>query len=253
MIEQTEVFPKNSPKTYGLVELVKGTSPMVDKGPDDTVFSFPILLIMEMLLTLGTTLVLFLLSIWRDAPLEEMANPVVTPAVAKAPWYFMGLQEMLEHMHPFLAGLAIPGALTFLVIVLPYIDNDPNGAGAWLETRRQKIIAYGTAIWVLVVATIEMAIELLIEPRTMLDPYLNGIISDWVVSPLYIFVLMVVPLIAMMRGGKWTRRELVLLLFTGLMATAIFLTVVGFFFRGPGFEFYMPWNMPDGYNPLDHL
>jgi Na+/serine symporter len=99
-----------------------------------------------------------------------------------------------------------------------------------------------------------MMLELYIEPRILLEEILHtGLISDWVVAPIYILILMIVPLVTMMRGGKWNRRELVLLLFTGLRTTAFMLTVSGFFFRGPSYKFYMPWNMPDGYNPLDHL
>jgi hypothetical protein len=254
MKERTQIFPKNSPKTYGLVEMVKGTSPMVDKGPDDAVLSFPVVFILELIVAMGTTLVLMIISMLKDAPLEEMANPVVTPAVAKAPWYFMGLQEMLEHMHPVLAGLAVPGTVILILILLPYIDNDPRGAGRWLETARQKKIVLGTFLWVLFAGIVIMTIEVMVEPRHLLEHVLNGLISNWVISPLYILFMMAVPLFGIKKKGwTWNRRELVLVLFTGLIATAIFLTIVGFFFRGPGFELFWPWAMPDGYNPLNNL
>ena len=102
--EEEQKFPKSSDKTYSLVEIVKAPLTMVDKGPDDTVFSFPIVAIWELILGLGVVLVLVLFSLLKSAPLEEMANPLITTDPAKAPWYFMGLQEMLEHMHPTLAG-----------------------------------------------------------------------------------------------------------------------------------------------------
>ena len=102
--ENQEVFPRSSDKTYSLVEIVRGPTTMVDKGPDDTVFSFPVVAILELLLALGATAVLMLFSLLKNAPLEELANPIITTDPAKAPWYFLGLQEMLEHMHPTLAG-----------------------------------------------------------------------------------------------------------------------------------------------------
>src|SRR3989304_5294411 len=95
-----EIFPKHSTKTYALVELVRGESALVGKGPEDTVFSFPIVLLWEVLLLLGVTLVISLISLIQQAPLEEIANPMLTTDPAKAPWYFVGLQELLEHMHP---------------------------------------------------------------------------------------------------------------------------------------------------------
>jgi hypothetical protein len=104
-----EIFPKDSNKSYALVELMRGEGPMVDKGPEDTVFSFPIVLLWEIILLLGVTLAIFLFSLLKQAPLDEIANPMVTTDPAKAPWYFVGLQELLEHMHPTLAGIIIPG------------------------------------------------------------------------------------------------------------------------------------------------
>ncbi len=118
MADQTpvtdEIFPQHSGKTYSLVELMPGESPLVGKGPDDTVFSFPIVILWEIVLLLGVTLFIFLFSLIKQAPLETIANPLVTTDPAKAPWYFMGLQELLEHMHPLVAGILIP---TILVLV----------------------------------------------------------------------------------------------------------------------------------------
>ena len=117
-----EIFPKDSNKSYALVELMRGEGPMVDKGPEGTVFSFPIVLLREIILLLGVTLAIFLFSLLKQAPLDEIANPMVTTDPAKAPWYFVGLQELLEHMHPTLAGIIIPGILVLFLIALPYID-----------------------------------------------------------------------------------------------------------------------------------
>ena len=148
-IQNTEIFPKDPRKTYGLVELMRGTSPLVDHGPEDTVFSFPVVLLWELVLLLGATLFLFLLSLLRHAPLEEIANPTLTTDPAKAPWYFVGLQELLEHMHPTLAGVIIPGLLVLFLLVIPYLDHVRSQAGRWFSSARGRRIVLGTALYTL--------------------------------------------------------------------------------------------------------
>src|SRR3972149_3150390 len=136
-----EIFPKHTNKTYALVELVRGESSLVDKGPEDTVFAFPVLLLLEVVLTLGVTLAIFLFSLVKQAPLEEIANPMVTTDPAKAPWYFVGLQELLEHMHPLLAGGPLPRAPILFLLALPYLDSSRLNPGAWFTSGRGKRIA----------------------------------------------------------------------------------------------------------------
>ena len=84
-------FSKSSGKTYTLVELVhRAPAQMVDHGPENTVFAFPVVALLELLLTLGVSLVLLFMSLSINAPLEEISNPNKTNDPAKAPWYFMG-------------------------------------------------------------------------------------------------------------------------------------------------------------------
>jgi hypothetical protein len=141
----TEAKEKDSfspTKTYQLMELVGGTSPMANKGPDNTVFSFPIVALLEVLLILGTTLLVFVFSLLRNAPLEDIANPNVTTNPAKAPWYFVGLQELLEHMHPIVAGVLIPSLLVLFLIVIPYRQRPAErGALVHVGTRLAYFLA----------------------------------------------------------------------------------------------------------------
>src|SRR3989304_1235651 len=102
---------KDPNKTYGLMEVVKGSSDLVEKGPENTVMAFPYALALEALVFVGTILVVLLLGIFTSPPLEELANPDVTPNPAKAPWYFLNLQELLLHMHPTFAGVIVPALL----------------------------------------------------------------------------------------------------------------------------------------------
>lgn len=106
MAEKEKSFDKvdQSTKTYSLVELVRAPTEMVDKGPENTVFAFPLVALVEIVLTLVVAVVLLTMSFAVNAPLEEIANPNLTTDPAKAPWYLMGLQEMLEHGHPTFNG-----------------------------------------------------------------------------------------------------------------------------------------------------
>jgi quinol-cytochrome oxidoreductase complex cytochrome b subunit len=93
--------------------------------PDDEVFTWPHLLVRHQVVALLTTAVVIAMGIAFDAPLREHANPNLTPEPAKAPWYFVGIQELLAHFDPVVAGVLAPAALLFLLAALPYVDRDP--------------------------------------------------------------------------------------------------------------------------------
>ena len=93
-------------KPYRLLALVKQDAVVrVQKEPDDTVLTWPHLLSIEFFAAAMMSIFLLLMGVFVNAPLEELANPNVTPAVAKAPWYFVGLQELLAYFHPTVAGV----------------------------------------------------------------------------------------------------------------------------------------------------
>ncbi len=248
-IAPDELFARGPVKTYGLAALVRGESPMVDKGPDDTVFSFPIVPILELLLTLGATLLLVFFSLVRDAPLEELANPDVTTNPAKAPWYFMGLQELLLHMHPFLAGVLLPSVVVLFLIALPYLDTNRSDSGRWFASRRGlKWIGFTTLFTVVAHAFILYFDEVMGLHGLGAPPFIVQTIGPLVFGGL----LFGLPLLAVWRS-KPTRRELMLIAFTIIIISAIILTISGFLLRGPGMHLYPPWGMPDGYDPWASL
>jgi hypothetical protein len=246
-------FSKSSKKTYSLVELVdRAPTMMVDRGPDGSVFSFPVVAIIELVLTLGVIMALLAMSLAVNAPLEEIANPNETTDPAKAPWYFMGLQEMLEHGHPTLMAVALPTLMVLFVIVIPYIDNSREGSGRWFTDKRGKRLTLYTAIYALIVMPIFILLDNFIQPRELL----RGVLPDFVVQviiPAMIMGLIVLIPLGILWRSKPNARQVVLVLFTLLFVSAIVFTLTGFLFRGPGFELYLPWNMPDGYNPFDNL
>ena len=99
-------------------------------------FAWPHLLYREALVALGVVIVLHLVSLVFMAPLEEMADPTRTPNPAKAPWYFLGLQELV-HYSALVGGVMVPALLVVTLLALPYVDRNPHGAGRWFAPERR--------------------------------------------------------------------------------------------------------------------
>lgn len=254
MTEKEKSFDKveHPTKTYSLVELVKAPTLMVDKGPDDTVFAFPLVAIVEVLLTLVVAVALLTMSFAINAPLEEIANPNVTTDPAKAPWYLMGLQEMLEHGHPTLMAVMMPTLMVIFVILIPYIDNSRKGSGKWFTDARGKKVTLYTALYTLIVMPIYIVLDSKFPLRDLLRGTLPDFVLQYVFPALIMGALVSLPVIVLF-FSKPTAREVMLALFTVLFVGAIVFTLTGFLFRGPGFKLYWPWDMPGGYNPFDNL
>jgi menaquinol-cytochrome c reductase cytochrome b/c subunit len=126
---RTEIDKQRVPmsaRPYRLLALVKQDAVVrVQKEPDDTVMTWPHLLSIEFLAAGMMSVFLLLMGLFINAPLEELANGNVTPAVAKAPWYFLGLQELLAYFHPVVAGVMVPFLYILLGgMLLPYIDRE---------------------------------------------------------------------------------------------------------------------------------
>lgn len=123
---QERIFIKDPNKTYGLMEIVDGTSPMVGKAPEDTVDTFPHYLILFTICSLAATLALLLTSLFFDAPLEDLANPLLTPNPGKAPWYFTGIQELIHYTNkPVIPAIIVPVLIIVWLILIPYVDKKP--------------------------------------------------------------------------------------------------------------------------------
>jgi menaquinol-cytochrome c reductase cytochrome b/c subunit len=113
--------------TQRLLTVVKsGSIQDVKALPQDKVHTWPHLLAVEFVAALLCTAFLLIFSIFVNAPLLTLANPNQTPNPSKAPWYFLGLQELLTMFHPMVAGVTIPGMGMFALILAPYTDRNPS-------------------------------------------------------------------------------------------------------------------------------
>jgi menaquinol-cytochrome c reductase cytochrome b/c subunit len=114
-------------RTQRLLTVVKaGSIQDVKATPTDKVNVWPHLLVVEFAAALAMTAFLTLFSIFVNAPLLQLANPNLTPNPSKAPWYFLGLQEMLTMFHPMVAGVTIPGIALGVLGAAGYIDKNPS-------------------------------------------------------------------------------------------------------------------------------
>jgi menaquinol-cytochrome c reductase cytochrome b/c subunit len=113
--------------THRLLTVVKsGSIQDVKASPQDKVHVWPHLLAVEFVAALACTAFLLVFSVFVNAPLLELANFNETPNPSKAPWYFLGLQELLTMFHPMVAGVTIPGMGIFALILAPYTDRNPS-------------------------------------------------------------------------------------------------------------------------------
>src|SRR2546430_7663741 len=124
----------------------------IEKAESDRVWVWPDLVYTELISLILCSVVLIVWSIFLKAPLEQPANPANTPNPSKAPWYFLGLQEMLVYFDPWLAGVVLPGLIIAGLIAIPYIDKNPKGNGYFTFKERKaeiSIFLFGFAVlWV---------------------------------------------------------------------------------------------------------
>jgi hypothetical protein len=118
---------------------------------------WPDLLYIEFIALIICSVVLILWAIYLRAPLEEPANPAATPNPSKAPWYFLGLQEMLVYYDPWYAGVVLPTIIIVGLMAIPYIDVNPKGNGYFTFAERKVAITtflFGyLALWVFMIIT----------------------------------------------------------------------------------------------------
>ncbi len=195
--------------------------PAVAAADEPVVMTFPHLLLRELIAFLCLSLGLVLMALFFDAPLEEIANPERTPNPAKAPWYFLGLQELLHYYPPLVSGVILPGLVVTALAVIPYFDVNIERHSMWPAGRRRRRVAA-----VAIVAAALTAVFLF-----------TGAHAVWpIIGPLWLVgVVMCLPI-------PWVRaRSLDFWIFLWFLLSAVCLTTIGVFFRGPGWELILPW------------
>jgi hypothetical protein len=207
--------------------------PPVDALDEPVAMTFPHLLVREAIALVSLSLFLALLAIAFDAPLEEMANPQKTPNPAKAPWYFLGLQELLHYYPPIVSGVLLPGLVVLALFVIPYFDINLHRRPFWRAgepwtARLRKLAGLWSAV----------AVLSLVFLFTGSHPVWPVLVPLWILAG-----AMTAPVIA--RPSRATAlvgsASLAFWIFLWFLLASLALTVIGTAFRGPGWEYTLPW------------
>jgi len=209
-----------------IVFVTKKTSAKVAGDPGPQLMTYPHLLIREAIAFQVLVIAMVLVALLWDAPLEQLANPLLTPNPAKAPWYFLGLQELLHFFPPFVAGILIPTLVVIALVVIPYFNVNVEGEAIWSRPAQNLRIVLITVFLLLVFLAVFHA-------WTIFAP-------TALVSALLLFSYTA-------RAGEkgflqtLARKPVSWWVMTWFIAVALCLTAVGTFFRGPGWSWVWPW------------
>ena len=210
-----------------VVFITPKTSAQVKEKVDRQLMSYPQLMLREVIAFEVLTIVLVIVALVWDAPLEQLANPLLTPNPAKAPWYFLGLQELLHYFPPLVAGIVIPGLVVLALVVIPYFNVNIKGEPLWATDRSRRFLIFIVSVGVLLVFL--------------------GFYRAWTVllPTVAIVGLTIVSFFQVRRPfrliGFLRTRPLSWWVMTWFIAVSLTLTVVGTFFRGPGWSWVWPW------------
>ncbi len=201
--------------------------PAVRRVEERYVMSFPNLIVREVILFQLVVVFLAIAALLFDAPLEEVANPLETPNPAKAPWYFLGLQELLHYFPPVVAGVLLPALVILALVVVPYARVNLSAGPLWERATRRTGIA---------LAAISLA--------------LVGLFAAFQCWPIVVPTIAIAGALFAARGGERAgrlRRALARVtlpewIMTWFVVIAAVLTAIGTFFRGPGWSLVWPWN-----------
>jgi quinol-cytochrome oxidoreductase complex cytochrome b subunit len=208
-----------------------------------TVPLVPNLVIKEVVVALVLIALVLVLAIIFAAPLGEPANPGISPNPAKAPWYFLGFQELLIHFDATFAILVIPLLAAAALIAIPFIRYEGEISGNWFLTPKGRRMSLAAAIMALVVVPLWIVVDdRVIGP----DGWLPGA-APVVSNGLLPFALMLAGAsafyLALRKSFNASRNEAVQSLFVLFFVAFVVLTVTGAWFRGPGMMLVWPWQM----------
>ncbi len=208
--------------------ITKRTSPQVRVKDEERVMTYPEVFFRAAVAIQVLTIALVVTSLLWDAPLEGLADPMHTPNPAKAPWYFLGLQELLHYFPPVVAGVLIPGLVVMALIIIPYFNINVEAEGLWLRDKAKRLRVFGVVVvvfciflavfdvWVALIPTILVAAFMLLAART--DPQTAQGFRRWLAGKPLSFWIM-----------------------TWFLVELFVLTAIGTFFRGPGWSWVLPW------------
>jgi Cytochrome b(C-terminal)/b6/petD len=213
-----------------IVFVTRKTSAKVKEETGRQLMSYPHIILREAVAFELLTVALVAIALFWNAPLEQLADPLLTPNPAKAPWYFLGLQELLHYFPPVVAGILIPSLVIIALVVIPYFNVNIKGEPLWAGNRRRRL----TYFLAVVIALLGFFVF-----------YSEAMPWDAIVPTLAVAGLALVGYMSPAGSpgltGYLSTRPISWWLMTWFISLAITLTMVGTFLRGPGWSLVWPW------------
>jgi len=231
-----KVFRYAPEKTYGLMCLVRGKTNTVDRGPEQTVSSWPHLVIRLVALLMLTFAIICVYGYFIDAPLKEMANPAVPENPAKAPWYFLGLQELVSYS-AFMGGVGIPTLALLGLALIPYLDRKDQEIGRWFDNKEGKRVALSSLIFSAATVIVLLVFTVSFGWLRNWFPDIPQLVITFVNPGTVLVGAFIVWSFYCMSKYNSTRIAAIAL-FTCFLVAFTILTYFGTYHRGPNWDFY---------------
>jgi quinol---cytochrome c reductase cytochrome c subunit, bacillus type len=225
---QAEVQPDVRKNPRRIAFILRRTSPHVKTQDDVRVMTYPTAL-SRFIIALEVAFVLLVwISLIANAPLEGIADPMHTPNPAKAPWYFLGLQELLHYFPPMVAGVLVPGLVVAALIVVPYFNINIEGESLWARDRKRRVMVVGVVLALFCVFLLVFDVIVALVPTLLIGGLMLWSASFSLESPRLF--------------QRWlSSKPLSFWIMSWFLVELTVLTVVGTFFRGPGWSWVLPW------------
>jgi quinol-cytochrome oxidoreductase complex cytochrome b subunit len=237
--------PPAKTKSWSVLGIASGTSVNVfDPGTvneSNSVPSSPFLSTRLVIVTVLTLAVSIILALVVSAPLEEAANPEITPNPAKAPWYFLGLQELVGYS-ALIGGAVIPFIVLLGLALIPYLDKEQSRIGYWFTDRSGKRWGALGAVWGIFWTVGCLAIGILAPTRELFPNMESQLFFD-LVNPATLLLLSFVALYFLTLKITGSRRTAAIATFSAFMVSFVLLTYTGTALRGPNWDFFWPWQV----------
>ncbi len=205
--------------------VTRRTSPAVRVTDEERMMTHPGVFLRVAVAIEFLAVALVWISLVFNAPLEQLADPMHTPNPAKAPWYFLGLQELLHYFPPVVAGVLIPGLVVIALIVIPYFNVNIQAEGLFLRDRTRRLVIAMAVVVALAVFFGAFDVFVALVPTLVI-----GACMLWAARQAA-------------RGSRTglATKPLSFWIMTWFLTELVVLTAVGTFFRGPGWSWVWPW------------
>lgn len=217
---------KRSPRR--VVFVTRRTSAQVKAVDEAEVQTFPEVLFRGAVAVELLAIALVAVSLLFSAPLEGLADPSHTPNPAKAPWYFLGLQEMLHYFPPVVAGVLVPGLVVMALIVIPYFNINVEAEGLFSKDRERRLRVFYIVAVALSIFLFSFHVYVALVPTLIVVAFMVAAAQS-----------------SLQSSGSFRRylaaKPLSYWIMTWFLFELVVLTAVGTFFRGPGWSWVWPW------------